>query len=64
MVSRSPAELADLIRYGLANPEACRPAQEAFLRSFFGEVLDGKAGYRIAAKLLELAKHQEIRPQA
>ncbi|MEW5939694.1 MAG: hypothetical protein AB1750_08545 [Chloroflexota bacterium] len=56
MVARSLEDLYAMILRGLSQPEADRPAQERFLKLFFGDTLDGKSGQRVANHLLKLAQ--------
>lgn len=57
MVAASDEDLERMIHRGLTRPEAGSAARKRFLQGFFGDLLDGKAGTRVAALLLELAGH-------
>lgn len=61
MVARSLTDLQAMILRGLSQPEADRPAQQRFLKTFFGDTLDGCSGVRVAETLLRIAKepHEE-----
>jgi hypothetical protein len=56
MVARSIEELKNLIMQGLDHPQAGCEAQKNFICTFFGKMLDGKAGERIANQLVNLSK--------
>jgi hypothetical protein len=55
MVARSLDELKIMILRGLNQSESDRPAQERFIKTFFGNTLDGKSGERVADQLVQLA---------
>ena len=55
MAARSLDDLRTMIVRGLTQPEADRPAQQRFLRSFFGDTLDRCSGRRVADELVRLA---------
>ena len=56
MVANSDAELRAMLERGLRDPEADAAARRAFLDDFFGGLLDGRAGTRIAELVLDLAR--------
>lgn len=55
MVARSSEELKKFIVRGLTQPEGDSTARQAFVQLFFEGTADGKAGRRVAERLLELA---------
>lgn len=56
MVARSDEDMDRMLRRGLNEPGADSAARKAFLGSFFGDLLDGRAGERAARLLLALAR--------
>lgn len=56
MVARSLEDLKTMILRGLNQPEADHVARQRFIQSMFGDVLDGKAGERIALTLTSCAR--------
>jgi hypothetical protein len=54
-VARSVDEMRRMIIGGLARPETERTARQSFIQRVFGDTLDGRAGERIARRLLTLA---------
>ena len=56
MVARSSDDLRAMLRRGLTDPEADTVARRRFLDEMFGDLLDGRAGQRIAEWLLALAR--------
>lgn len=56
MVARSDADLERMLRRGLREPEADSEKRRAFLGRMFGGLLDGRAGRRVAERLLRLAR--------
>jgi hypothetical protein len=57
MVARSCSDMRNMIIKGLTTPEADTKKRREFIRSMFGNILDGNSGRRVAEKLVELAKH-------
>lgn len=58
MVARSADDMRRMLERGLTQPEAGAEARQRFLRSMFGDLLDGRAGERVASHLLDVAKGQ------
>ncbi len=56
MVASSAGDLERALHRGLTRPQADSQARRRFLRRFFGNLLDGKAGLRVAELLLERAR--------
>lgn len=56
MVAESTDDMARFLRRGLVEPEADAGARKSFIDQFFGGLLDGKAGIRVAEVLLERAR--------
>jgi len=56
MVARSVDDLASMLRRGLTEPAADSQARKRFLTATFGDLLDGKAGRRVADRLLAIAR--------
>ncbi len=56
MVAYKPEDLGPFIQRGLTRPHADKEAQDRFIKSVFGDTLDGKAGQRVAEHLLQLAR--------
>jgi len=54
MVARSDEDMAAMLLAGLETPSWGREQRRTFLNRFFGDVLDGRAGKRIAETLLSL----------
>jgi hypothetical protein len=55
MVARSIEDVRDFIYQALTRPEQQSLARKRFIRAFFGDTLDGKAGARVGDILLQLA---------
>ncbi len=55
MVAASDEDLARMLQRGLADPGADAEKRRAFLKEFFGDLCDGRAGIRVAELLLRLA---------
>lgn len=55
-VARSEKDMESMLRRALEEPLATQAAQDRFMREMFGGTADGKAGQRVAARLLELAR--------
>ncbi len=60
MVARSPEDMKQMLRRGLVEPAADSAARRRFLRSMFGDELDGNSGCRVAERLLALARKNDI----
>ena len=56
MVAASDEDLRHMLYRGLTRPEADSEARRSFLDGFFGDLLDGQAGIRVAELLLERAR--------
>ncbi len=56
MVAGSEDDLASMVRRGLTCPDADSEARREFLAGFFGDLLDGRAGIRVAERLLDLVR--------
>ena len=52
-------EMRDLLIGGLTEPDKDSHKRKAFIRTMFGDTLDGKSGARVAETLLRLAGHRE-----
>lgn len=55
MVAASDEDLAAMLRRGLTDPGEDSEKRRAFLKAFFGDLCDGRAGVRVAELLLRLA---------
>lgn len=56
MVAASDEDLERMIHRGLTRPKADSETRREFLEDFFGDLLDGRAGSRVAETLLGLAR--------
>ncbi len=56
MVAGSGDDLAQMLQRGLSRPEADSSSRKRFLAGMFGNLLDGRAGIRVAELLLKLAR--------
>lgn len=54
MVARSPEDMKQMLLRGLTEPQADAEARRRFLKTMFGNQLDGQAGRRVAERLLTL----------
>lgn len=55
MVARSPQDMQNMLFRGLAHPDVDSAVRKRFLEQMFGDMLDGRAGTRVAQRLLALA---------
>jgi hypothetical protein len=60
-VAWTEGEMRGLLIECLAEPQRNSDKRRAFLRTMFGETLDGKSGARVAQTLLRLAGRQKAR---
>jgi hypothetical protein len=60
-LARSRSEMRALLRDGLNNPLKHQAQWRAFLGKMFGKTLDGRAGERVAATLVDLAEKMPTR---
>lgn len=58
MVARSEQDMTEMLRRGLTEPSMLGERQSHFLQEMFGEMLDGRAGERIATQLLSFTGRQ------
>ncbi len=58
MVARSAGDMARMLHRGLSDPGADSPARRRFLDTTFNGLLDGKAGVRVAERLLAIARRR------
>lgn len=62
MVARSADDMRRMLHRGLSDPGADSHRRRDFLQQMFGELLDGRAGRRVAEHLLNIARrHRETR---
>jgi len=64
MVATCDDDMRRMLHKGLTEPEADSEARAEFLRSFFGGLLDGRSGARIADWLVERACRSQSRGQS
>ncbi|HAM70041.1 MAG TPA: hypothetical protein DCM86_00165 [Verrucomicrobiales bacterium] len=56
MVTRSEGEMREALIRGLTQPKADSAARMRFVQDFFGDTLDGRSGFRVAERLVDLAR--------
>lgn len=56
MVARSEKDLKDMLIRGLTQPKLDSKKRQDFLRSMFGDMLDGNSGRRVAETLIKIAQ--------
>jgi hypothetical protein len=61
MVARSDEDLKRMLTRGLSEPLADSKMRREFLSRMFGDLLDGRAGRRVAERLLTLARNDVAR---
>lgn len=58
MVAESDDDMRRMLKRGLERPDADAEARRTFVASFFGDLLDGRAGERIGRLLLDRAQRE------
>ncbi len=56
MVARSPEDMRSMLHRGLSLPGELQPQRRRFVSTVFGSTLDGRAGRRVAERLLDIAE--------